>query len=601
MPATSSPELILRPYQQGIVDAALQSIDDGQTRMLAVAATGTGKTATFTGVIRALADDPGETFLILAHRREILDQIIDTVRWVMPWISASVHSGEQRAVQGSRVVAASVQSLGRSETSEVVQWLAPSLVIVDEAHHAVADTYQRVFRDAGCYDGGASLLGVTATPARLDNKALVGSCERAIFERVIYRYDIADAVRDGWLVDLRGFTARADTLDLSRVKTRGGDYLAGQLEQVMDAEPVTELAIDSWRQRAAGRQTIVFCAGVDHALHVAAAFRSAGVAAEAVYGEMPMREREAVIARFRSGDTQVLTNVDILTEGFDARECACVVLLRPTKSWSLFAQMVGRGLRPLPGTVEHAPDAAARRAAIAASAKSDCIIIDISGNTAEHALAERHDGTGVPSLQALVGLPETLDIEARSIVEAVDEFDALPEQTKARAFRGRVSLSGLSAVLTEIALIDEVRVPQAMIDGGARLRWVQTGDLAYVISFAGSSEIVRRVELVGDMLGNWRLDYQSRERKTNRVCESKTYDIDGTHASPPWTIAERIIERNYVGVSNIAAIDSRWQLAPVTDAQIGVLMRRGFSREALAGISRGDASALITKGVTARG
>lgn len=237
--------------------------------------------------------------------------------------------------------------------------------------HNCAQSYQNAFKRFGCYDDeGTWLLGVTATPHRLDNKRLFGG--GGIFETVVFKYDIVQAIRDGYLVDLRGYRAKAD-FNLDGVKTVAGDYNQHQLEERVNTEPVNELAFKSWYEKASDRPTIVFCAGVDHAKAMAEIFRSRGFTAEAVWGEMPRDAREAAIAGFQSGKIQILCNRDILTEGFDAWRCSCVLMIRPTQSWSLFTQICGRGLRHLPGLIEGLGTPVERREAIKGSVKPDCV------------------------------------------------------------------------------------------------------------------------------------------------------------------------------------------------------------------------------------
>lgn len=589
-------KLILRPYQEAMVQASLDAIGRGVQRWLAVAATGTGKTPTFAGLVRELSDDPASTFLILAHRRELLYQIRDTFSWAVPNLSCDIHSGEMKAQPGTRVVAASVQSIGTHAVHSLLKWLSPTMIIVDEAHHAAAPTYQNVFRNAGCYDSpGTMLMGVTATPHRLDNKALVGNSDKAIFEELVYRYDITSAIRDGWLVDLRGYRCGAN-FDLSEVKTRAGDYVQDQLEKVMNTDPVNELAFRSWETVAKDRQTIVFCAGVDHARSVADVFKAQGIEAEAIYGDMPMTEREGAIRRFRSGKTQVLTNMDILTEGFDARECAAVVMLRPTKSWSLFAQMVGRGLRPLPGIIDGVETSQARRNAISCSKKNDCIVIDIVGNVAGHDISEAKSGRGSPSLQALVGLPENLDIEGRTITEACLEFDELPEAVKAAAFaKGRTSFQGLSAVLTQVEMLSDLGVPAEAIDGGATFYWMKTGELSYTVELGLYELHHRRAVLTGDLIGNWHAELHARHKLTGEESVKSAVDVRNSD-KPPFLAAEHWLRSNLsANVLSLVHRDAAWRKAAPTDAQLAVLRDFGIDESILSTLDRGHASAMISR------
>jgi hypothetical protein len=215
--------------------------------------------------------------------------------------------------------------------------------------------------------------------------------------------------------------------------------------------------------------------------------------------------------RGEGGEVQVLTNMDILTEGFDAQACSCVIMLRPTQSWSLFTQMVGRGLRVLPGLIDGIGTPAERREAVRGSAKADCIVIDIVSNTSLHNVADRPKDGETPSLQGLVGLPSALDLEGLTLAEAVEEFEQLPELVKAAAFRRKTSFSGLSATLTQVEMLSELSIPEEAEDAGARLYWLKVADLEYMLDIGtGVGSMIRRVaRLVGDIVGHWTLHIQS--------------------------------------------------------------------------------------------
>jgi superfamily II DNA or RNA helicase len=585
--------VILRPYQERAKSAWQAFIDKGGRRGLIVAATGSGKTMIMNSIIRDMAKGNLDfSCLALAHRKELLEQIRSTAEWVNPDLKATIHSGDYKAERGSQIVAASVQSVGQPH-SEALSWLGPQLVITDEAHHSAADTYQRVFTRFGCYDDfGAFLLGVTATPHRLDNKALVGDTSQAIYEEIVFRYDIVAAIKDGFLVDLKGYRAAVD-IDLSKVNTRAGDYVQSQLEEVMNVDPVNQLAFESWANAAGGGQTIVFCSGVDHAKAVAEVFNEKGVKAAAVYGDMPMHERISVINAFREGQIKVLTNMDILTEGFDARECNCVILLRPTKSWSLFTQMVGRGLRTLPGIIEglEFEESSLRRNAISGSKKPECVVIDIVGLTEGHQINDKKSGEGNPSLNALVGLPEGLDLEGKTVIEALEEFEELPEIVKAAANRKRkLNFSELTAVLSQVEMLSEIECPEEASESD--LYWLKTGELSYRVDCGNDRPedgekigVAREALLIGDILGNWKLQLRSKYR-------NETHELPDD-LQKAFIIADGIIRKSFFGVANLASKRAAWRMGDPTPPQKKFLQDRGIDPGVIAHLTKGSASAMI--------
>lgn len=582
--------VIERPYQKAARESWLGFLDSGKRRGLIVMATGTGKTFLFNSIIRSMSEqNTAFTCLALAHRHELLSQIVETAQWINPDHRSSIHSGDFKAEPGSSIVAASVQSLGRPG-SNALSWLSPSLVICDEAHHAAADTYQNVFRRFECYEPyGTPLLGLTATPHRLDNKALVGDSERAIFEGIAFRYDIVAAIRDGFLVDLKGYRAAAE-VDLSKVKVSRGDYQQNQLEDAMNVDHVNQLAFESWEKAGCNHQTIVFCSGVDHAKAVAEVFNAKGVPSAAVWGDMSKDDRKKAIEDFRSGKIKVLTNMDILTEGFDARQAGCVILLRPTKSWSLFVQMIGRGLRTLPNVIEgleHQPSIE-RRNAIQVSSKPECIVIDIVGIAGEdgHNASEKKTGEGTPSLNALVGLPEGLDIEGHSVIEALNIFHELPEVLQASAAgRRNLRFNDLTAELSQVQMLSEIDSPQEAIDFG-EFFWLKPEPNLYVLNCGNIGTVKRRAQIIGDMLGNWTLELSSDHRNP------QLYELP-SDLELAFPAAESIIQNQFPGVKNLVGRKSAWMAQPITELQINALKKEGVPDYLFQHLNRGKASAMI--------
>jgi hypothetical protein len=355
---------------------------------------------------------------------------------------------------------------------------------------------------------------------------------------------------------------------------------------------VNELAFRSWKDAAAGRQTIIFCSGVDHAKKVAEVFREGGIAAEAVYGDMPKAEREAAIERFRCGKTMVLTNMDILTEGFDSQACSCVVMLRPTKSWSLFVQMCGRALRVLPGVIEGLDNSSSRRDAIARSPKVDCLVIDIVGLTSAHQITAKANGQGDPCLNALVGLPSEMDLEGRSVIEALEEFEELPEIVKAAAFRRKTSFSGLSAVLTQVEMLAEIEPPEEAVDAGADLYWMKIGETDYIVDCGTSPQgISRSAAITSDLLGNLMLRLSSGEPE-GRALRNQEFELD-PDLQVAFLQAEAIIQKNFFGVARLASRKAQWRLGSPTQAQLGYLKACGIHEDVLHTLTKGTASAMI--------
>lgn len=352
--------IALRPYQQDALAAIAASAAAGNPAPLVAHPTGTGKTVLFAELARRRG---GRTF-VLAHRDELIEQAVEKLETVWPGVDIGVCKAE-RDECGAQVVVASVQTLSRE--ARLGRLGTVDLLVTDEAHHAAAPSYGRI------YDAltPALHLGVTATPFRNAKGDL-----RAVFPGgVTHSFTLLEAIRDGWLADLRALRVSTGT-SLDAVGIRQGDLAPDELAAVVNTANRNELIARAYREHAADRRALAFTVNVAHAHALAAAFQAAGFAAEAVDGETPLDERRALLRRFREGTTQVVCNCGVLTEGYDEPSVTCIVLARPTASRLLFAQMVGRGTRPYPG-------------------KTDCLVLDVADATTRHHLV---------GLDALLGL-----------------------------------------------------------------------------------------------------------------------------------------------------------------------------------------------------
>ena len=233
-------------------------------------------------------------------------------------------------------------------------------------------------------------MGFTATPDRTDRLAL-GS----VFETVAFDYNIRQAIDDGWLTPIKNTSVHVEGLDFSQVRTSGGDLNKTDLAALMEFEKVLHGVAVPSLELIGERQGLVFAASVNQAERLAEIFdRYKPNSSGFVSGKMEIDKRRDVIRRFRSGDLQILVNVGVATEGFDVPLVECIAMARPTKSRSLYSQMVGRGTRPMPGVVDGLETAELRRAAIASSAKPHCHIIDFAGNSGQHRLVHASDILG---------------------------------------------------------------------------------------------------------------------------------------------------------------------------------------------------------------
>lgn len=357
------PRDMLRPrdYQDATMDAVFKAWAEGVQRPAVVLPTGSGKTVVFSHLAHRFRDwrtagnhtalGPRRV-LILVHRDELADQTLAKLRVIAPHLSLGKVKAADNDVLAD-VMVASVQTLARPNRMHQLldaQTYAGEigLTIVDECHHAVAESYRNIMAALGCYDGGTEHLsaGFTATLARGDGRGLGG-----VWDDVVFQRSILWMIAKGHLVDVRARQIELSDLDLKSVKRTGGDYQAKDLGAAMEEAGAPTVISQVLRAQAADRRSIlVFVPTVSLAQETQQQLVADGLAAEVVSGGVPREDRLKIYERFRRGTTRVVVNCMVLTEGADFPFADCAVIARPTSNSSLFIQMVGRVLRPSPST-----------------------------------------------------------------------------------------------------------------------------------------------------------------------------------------------------------------------------------------------------------
>lgn len=354
-----SAQLRLRDYQREAINAVFGAWSEGMRRPAIVLPTGAGKTVVFAHLIsefREMANNvPGKRVIVLVHRDELADQAINKIRAVAPELSVGKVKASDDDVTAD-VMVCSVQTVSRSRRVYNLirhqdKYGKVGLIITDECHHAAAESYQRLFG----HFPEALQLGVTATLERGDGVGL-GS----VWEDVVYSRSPLWMMKHGYLVQPRAFTEDVSGLSLKGVKTTGGDYQAGDLGRALEESDLADTLPGAWKEHAEGRPTVVFTPTVATAHQVSESFTASGVPSAVVSGETPREDRQRIFEDFRLGRCTVLVNCMVLTEGWDAPWASCAVIARPTRSRSLYQQMVGRVLRPWKG-------------------KADAIVLNVAG------------------------------------------------------------------------------------------------------------------------------------------------------------------------------------------------------------------------------
>ena len=322
--------LQMRPYQQAAREAIHAEWNDGRRRTLLVLPTGTGKTIVFAAVTEDQVRS-GSRVLVLAHRGELLEQAADKIKR-STGLASAVEKAEQTCLDSwCRVVVGSVQSLQRPARLEQFPADYFGTIIIDEAHHAITDGYQRVLE----HFPEANVLGVTATPDRGDMRNL-----GEVFDSLAYEYKLTQAIREGYLCPILAQTIPLQ-LDISQVALSGGDFAVGGLGTALD--PYLEQIASEMQTACAGRKTVVFLPLIKTSQKFRDILNSKGFRAAEVNGQS--EDRAEILSDFSNGKYNVLCNSMLLTEGWDCPSVDCIVVLRPTKVRSLYSQMVGRGTR----------------------------------------------------------------------------------------------------------------------------------------------------------------------------------------------------------------------------------------------------------------
>lgn len=391
----------LRPYQAACVESVLTKFRE-RGKLLAVLPTAAGKTVIFSHTAERFA--PGRT-LILAHREELLTQAADKLSRATG-IVAETECGDAYASLTAPVVVASVQTLMREK--RLLRWPRDhfNLVVVDEAHHALADSYQRVLHH---FDGHAKVLGVTATPDRGDKRNL-----GTYFEDIAFEVGLHELITQGYLARIVVRTMPVE-IDLASVRTLAGDYSDADLGDAI--EPALREIVAAVREAAGARKTLVFLPLIRTSRRFVALCEEAGLTAAHIDGQS--EDRADILARFAAGEFQILSNSMLLTEGFDEPSVACVVCLRPTKVRALYAQIVGRGTRLYPG-------------------KENLLVLDFLWMTGRHSL--------VRPAHLIASTPEIAEAMIAKAAAAGDaEHDILADAIDAKAQREAALAAELAA------------------------------------------------------------------------------------------------------------------------------------------------------------
>jgi superfamily II DNA or RNA helicase len=394
--------LVLRPYQQECIEKCLQRFEKGVQRQVVSLPVGSGKTVIFAHLIKALPvpeNMPQATkTLVLAHREELLHQAYLKISQAKPDAVICLYSGRQKDLPSdAEVIIASVPKLGRALNLQHLDSRKASefkLIVIDEAHHAPAPSYQKILQKFSALDVNSHIKvwGCSASLYRSDG---VGFW--SIFQEISYYKSLTEMMEQKWLSDLVCFHVKSRA-NLKKIRKVHGDFNPSQLASAVNNNERNMLIFKSWHEMAylKGRKsTLIFAVGVDHAIELTRTFQEQGISAQYVHAKTPLEERYSILEDFRGGRLLVLVNCGIFTEGTDIPCIDCIIMARPTCSKGLFIQMIGRGLRLHPQ-------------------KENCLIIFIHDDYLKHNLA---------TVPTLLGLDPKFSMKGESMLRLKSMVD----------------------------------------------------------------------------------------------------------------------------------------------------------------------------------
>lgn len=362
-----------RPYQQECINAVAAAKHEGVQRPVVVLPTGAGKTIVFAHLAKLFREAfPAKKVVIIAHTDELVRQAARKVKAVAPHLKVGVVMADRHEIW-AEVIVASVQSLRGDRRLADVKGVG--LIIVDECHHATAESYRKILRHYGALPGedqdhgdngpgDVFVVGFTATLKRSDRAQL-----NRVWQKVVFKRDIAFMIEGGYLVRPHGRSVEVPDLDLRGIRKQAGDYQQKALATAVVKSMAPEIVAKHYAELAADRPGILFWPSVEAAYLGAESMMAAGISCGVIEGSMAREERRLTLKKAEEGELQTLSSCMVLTEGFDNPRMSCAVIARPTESAPLYQQMVGRVLRPHPE-----------------SGKTDALVLDVVGAGKQHTL-----------------------------------------------------------------------------------------------------------------------------------------------------------------------------------------------------------------------
>lgn len=570
--------LNLRSYQKECLESILENANKGITRQVAVLATGLGKTVIFSHLI-PIIKSRGKKILVLCHREELIYQAKDKIELVTPSLNIGIEQASKECSLSEDVIIASVPTLGRKGSNRITKFNpdAFGLIIQDECHHATSKSFKRVYEYFGAlkgknWNGNKILLGFTATPHRADHIGL-----DTIFDKIVYNYPLRKGIENGFLVNIRAFTAQTAT-DISKVKIRAGDFAGRELEEAINTEERNKLIVETYKELTPDTKALVFAVDVQHTKDLCAYFQSAEVVSKYVIGETEKEERKNIIQEFKEGKFKVLVNCGCFTEGFDEPSIETILMARPTKSSVLFQQMIGRGLR-------------------VTEIKKFVNVIDFVDNTGKNKIV---------TLPSLFGCEATLKgTKGRLITEIIDLVDKMKEVNPdydVSQIEDWSDEDRIEKVIKEIDIFALAEIAREVKEHSL-YSWEKWED-KFKLDFPPNKEGFKiKLELVPDMLNQ----YETRKKVYKKVIPgrkngfsgwqkvSENIELRSVNLEEGFKNSDNLVTNNFREYVPLFSQRGNWRKDPPTEKQCALL--RKFNVPLSERLTKGDCAVLISKAI----
>jgi len=592
----------LRPYQEKMLDSIVAARLAGQNRVLVQAATGVGKTTVFSSLPTRLGPwldslpAKHRKMLVIAHREELIAQAVTRIRQNNPGLIVTKEKGNECANVYSDVIVASIQTLDARDQRRLhrlLGYMQFGLVIIDECHHASADSYRRVLAVLGFLPdhGGVApldsllsstkrteaiaarmnawdavapqdrlLVGFTATPNRTDAVGL-----SVVFQTIAFSYPMKAAIKDAWLAPPRALAVATDA-SLEGVRTTAGEFNQKDLATAVNTPQRNAQALLAWQQHALGRPTLGFTVDVAHAHAAADLWQKAGHRFMPISGQTPDDDRRMLLRQYTEGQIDGLFNAMLLTEGTDLPRTSCILHLKPTKSATLYEQMTGRGLRLFPG-------------------KDDCLILDMVDISRKHSLMAAPVLYGLPPLINAKG--QRLDVLEADIAALRDEHAGVDLDA---ILSSLTDLDQLRSRLVEVNVFDVQPLDPSVLQA-THLDWMRAGEV-YRLNYPWSDghETVRVSQ---DMLGHWDVAVEFHPRGSDATAlRQRTIASQIANLATAVMLGESYVTEQRGSVAKMKSRTAHWKGNPASTKQMEFLKRLRVPFNA-ATLTSGAAGSLI--------